>query len=565
MPPNPPPSYPGSSGPSYPTYPPAPSYPGSSPGSPNPNANSTAGFTRILPFRASALAVSLTAVPGGSSYVLTQRPARGVGAAVLDIEAQTSVSFLPSENRFCNGPLVLPDGTPVFVGGDVPAGPNNGDGRYTIAAFTPDGPNGPSITAIGTMQYPRWYPTPCPTGDGKVLLVGGTEFCDAGATPPVAELWDPARPQQPTETVPMPPTFRRAAYWNWFPFIQLLPKGDFLWWGDTAGSLTDRSWRVLRDLPPLPPSFPYHTMYPHTATIALLALRPDNDYAPSFVIFGGTPRGASPTTPASPFALRLDLVPCDDGPGGYCTDGWVIEDKLGYRHVMGDSTVLPNGKVLLYGGAQSGAARLVGPDGISPASDPLLTSLMYDPSAPYGGRWRALDPDAIPRAYHAATCLHHTGEVLVAGCESCGGFVSAPPGIDLSPDAPFEYRLQLVTPAEVAPGVPRPEIVDAPAVIRRGSNFTVSYAYGPGGGSGGPPLALTGASLAAPCAATHSIDMNQRVILMRVASQSGGVAVLSAPPGPPSFPGLAPPGRYLLFLLGQQDSYSRGVWVQLGD
>ncbi len=52
---------------------------------------------------------------------------------------------------------------------------------------------------------------------------------------------------------------------------------------------------------------------------------------------------------------------------------------------------------------------------------------------------------------------------------------------------------------------------------------------------------------------------------LQVASQSGGVAVLSAPPGPPSFPGLAPPGRYLLFLLGQQDSYSRGVWVQLGD
>ncbi len=66
------------------------------------------------------------------------------------------------------------------------------------------------------------------------------------------------------------------------------PPGDFLWWGDTAGSLTDRSWRVLLDLPPLPPSFPYHTMYPHTATIALLALRPDNEYAPSFVIFGGT-------------------------------------------------------------------------------------------------------------------------------------------------------------------------------------------------------------------------------------------------------------------------------------
>ncbi len=30
------------------------------------------------------------------------------------------------------------------------------------------------------------------------------------------------------------------------------------------------------------------------------------------------------------------------------------EDKLGYRHVMGDSTLLPNGKIMLHGGAQVG-------------------------------------------------------------------------------------------------------------------------------------------------------------------------------------------------------------------
>ncbi len=44
------------------------------------------------------------------------------------------------------------------------------------------------------------------------------------------------------------------------------------------------------------------------------------------------------------------LLPTPTSP----TDSWVVEDKLGYRHVMGDSTVLPNGKVLLYGGAQVG-------------------------------------------------------------------------------------------------------------------------------------------------------------------------------------------------------------------
>ena len=33
---------------------------------------------------------------------------------------------------------------------------------------------------------------------------------------------------------------------------------------------------------------------------------------------------------------------------------WEVEDMLGVPRVMGDSTLLPNGKVLLHGGAQVG-------------------------------------------------------------------------------------------------------------------------------------------------------------------------------------------------------------------
>ncbi len=35
-----------------------------------------------------------------------------------------------------------------------------------------------------------------------------------------------------------------------------LPAGDILWWADTAGSITDGAFNVLRDLPPLPASWP---------------------------------------------------------------------------------------------------------------------------------------------------------------------------------------------------------------------------------------------------------------------------------------------------------------------
>ncbi len=64
--------------------------------------------------------------------------------------------------------------------------------------------------------------------------MGGTEFCDYGAVPPVAELWDPAAPAgTPNTPTPMPPTFRAAAGNNWYPFVQLLPKGA--WVGGCCG------------------------------------------------------------------------------------------------------------------------------------------------------------------------------------------------------------------------------------------------------------------------------------------------------------------------------------------
>ncbi len=58
----------------------------------------------------------------------------------------------------------------------------------------------------------------------QILIVGGTEFCDSGPTPGVAEVWDPAVPGT-TREVPMPPAFVAAMGSNWYPFVKTLPKG----------------------------------------------------------------------------------------------------------------------------------------------------------------------------------------------------------------------------------------------------------------------------------------------------------------------------------------------------
>lgn len=63
------------------------------------------------------------------------------------------------------------------------------------------------------------------------------------------------------------------------------------------------------------------------------------------------PVNANENTPAAKIALRLDLEPCPPGRGVYCPLGWEVED-MGIGRAMGDSVLLPNGRVTVLNGAQ---------------------------------------------------------------------------------------------------------------------------------------------------------------------------------------------------------------------
>lgn len=73
-------------------------------------------------------------------------------------------------------------------------------------------------------------------------------------------------------------------------------------------------------LPPLqqPSTIPYEHAFPHTATVSLLPLRPEENYRPGFIIMGGAIFGASPTTPATSLSYRLDLTYCNASGTSYC-------------------------------------------------------------------------------------------------------------------------------------------------------------------------------------------------------------------------------------------------------
>lgn len=56
----------------------------------------------------------------------------------------------------------------------------------------------------------------------QVLIVGGTTVPDKGYQIPIAELWDPSRPLDKPQEVPMPAAFKAAAGSNWWVCCSLI-------------------------------------------------------------------------------------------------------------------------------------------------------------------------------------------------------------------------------------------------------------------------------------------------------------------------------------------------------
>jgi hypothetical protein len=80
---------------------------------------------------------------------------------------------------------------------------------------------------------------------------------------------------------------------------------------------------------------------------------------------------------------------------------------------------------------------------------------------------------------------------------------------------------------------------------------------GAGFGVTTPDANITGASLVAPGAVTHGVDMNQRAIKLDVTHGTGCVSLRA--PGPT----VAPPGYYMLFLLNDKGVPSVAKFVKL--
>jgi hypothetical protein len=196
------------------------------------------------------------------------------------------------------------------------------------------------------------------------------------------------------------------------------------------------------------------------------------------------------------------------------------------------AVTLPDDRTLLTGGSKDYRGRGL--------SDLHLTR-MFDPAS---GELIEVASNRVGRNYHSTAVLLPDGRVMTMG--------SDPLFADKHNHVPgtFETRIEIFSPPYLFTGTPRPEVLDAPQQVQRGSTFTVEATSA---------ATVTKARLLRPSAVTHLTDPEQRSVALDIVSAQDGTLELSLDPRE----GLTPSGWYMLFLVDSHGVPSEGRWVQV--
>ncbi len=194
---------------------------------------------------------------------------------------------------------------------------------------------------------------------------------------------------------------------------------------------------------------------------------------------------------------------------------------LHHRRFMGDSILLPNGRILLVNGAEQGYAN---------SNQNRVTTPELILTTPHITFVQDMEDAVIPRGYHSTALLLPDATVAVAG--STGGYGG------MSNLHEEEFRVQIFEPPYLSCGM-RPAIVNAPARLYYGQRFTVIT----------DSFDLKSQVVLIRCSSTtHSLNTDQRLLRLRARLEEGSLMATMV-----RNPTYAPPGFYMLFVLSNDE------------
>lgn len=457
-------------------------------------------------------------------------------------------------NTFCAGGTVLGNGTWLNVGGNQAVtyegaaalsqagGPpyDDPDGRQSIRLLNPCD-NGDCDWILGQpMTTGRWYPTLETLEDGSAIIIGGCQWGgyvnDASQDNPTYEFF-PSRGQPITS-----PILQNTLPANLYPLTWLLPSGKLFIQSNWNTALLDYNQNLETPLSDVPNAV---RVYPASGGSVMLPMTPANKYTASIMFCGGsnitpdrwTEDWDIPHYPASSSCVQISPE---------VSSSYEEVDPLPEGRTMGNLILLPDGRILCLNGAKLGTAGYGNTTytiGQSYADQPILTPVIYDPSAPAGSRWSrdGLNPSNIDRMYHSSATLLPDGSVLVAGSN---------PNSDVNTFTtyPTEYRIEIFYPSYYNQRRPQPQ--GLPNRMTYGGPFfnvslTTADLFGNVDNIQTAKVVLlrTGFS-------THTMNMGMRAVELDYSflGNPDGSGVLHVSQPPPN-PAIMPPGPALAFVV----------------
>ncbi len=204
---------------------------------------------------------------------------------------------------------------------------------------------------------------------------------------------------------------------------------------------------------------------------------------------------------------------------------------MAYARAFGNSIVMPDGKVAVFGGQSY-------PVPFSDATS-AMTPEIWDPAT---GKFTRMASMAVPRNYHSVANLLPDGRIFTGGGGLCGacatnhsdGAIFTPPYL-LEADGTEKTR------TVITGGVP--------AGAANGAKLAVTT-----------DAAVTSFALVRAGAATHSTDNDQRRVPLTFRETGTGAYEVTVP----ADPGVALPGTYFLFALNAEGVPSKAKMINVG-
>ncbi|MCI0355070.1 MAG: choice-of-anchor D domain-containing protein, partial [Acidobacteria bacterium] len=381
-------------------------------------------------------------------------------------------------NLFCGGHAFLADGQLMSTGGHV--GISVGLAfASTYDSFTE------TWTRLPDMNAARWYPSTTTLPNGDAIVISGD--IDVGIRNLLPQVWQTASGTWRDLTgaqlaIPL------------YPYAYVAPNGKIFiaGWNPTSRYLDTSgtgAWTTVANS-----SFGFRQY----GTSVM--------YEPGKVMILG---GADPPTAT---AEVIDL--------GAPTPTWRNVAPMSSPRQQPNSTLLPDGKVLVIGGSRGA--------GIDNSAEPALAAELWDPITE---NWTTMASASVYRGYHSVSLLLPDGRVLSAGGNLGGA------------------SAQIYSPPYLFRGA-RPAISTSRTKVAYARTFFV-------GTPNGTSIAkVTWVRLGS---VTHGFDQNQRINPLSFSQTTGGIRVTT-----PASGALSPPGHYMLFLLNGSGVPSLARMVRIG-